>query len=1051
MKTRQYIVRTCMLLLLTLMTAHLNAANLTHELGINVETVAWYNDQAKTQPITSVTLDATTHTIYVDIQPVEGYWTDISLLKGVEKIGSPGAAGARMKRSPSYSGLGAIAQIEGENYARNGAGLYQVTVPALAAGQTAEQIAEICLIGTINECTDLSDADVTITASSAVYSGVAQTASTTSVTLGTTDLTEGTDYTVTLNDGGTNVGKYAVEITGMGRYKGTATNSTAFEITKAELTITAKPKTITYGDAPANDGVTYSGFVNGETSSVLGGSLAYAYTYTQYGDVGSSYIITPSGLTSGNYELTFATGTLTVEQKEVGLTWSDISLTYTGSAQAPTATATGLVNNDVIGVTVTGGQTDAGTGYTATASALTGAKSGNYKLPEANTTTFSISSAAIAGVTVGGYNSVYDGAAHGITVSVPEGTTIKYGTTEGNYNLDDNPTYTAVGNYPVYYQITKDNYTTVTGSQTVIITKAALTVTAKPKTITYGDAPANDGVTYSGFVNGETSSVLGGALAYAYTYTQYGDVGSSYTITPSGLTSGNYELTFATGTLTVEQKEVGLTWSDISLTYTGSAQAPTATATGLVNNDVIGVTVIGGQTDAGTGYTATASALTGAKSANYKLPAANTTSFSISSAAITGVTVSGYNSVYDGIAHGITISAPEGTTIKYGTTEGNYNLDDNPTYTAVGNYPVYYQITKDNYTTVTGSQTVIITKAELTITAKPKTISFGDAPANDGVTYSRFVNGESEAVLGGTLDYDYNYSPNDNVGTYNITPKGLTSNNYNISFVAGTLTVNPKVIEEETDGTGVTQDEDGYTVTVTETTENTSAEIINLTDNETVFSLTYSRTLSYPTGNGDIKINNEATNLYTICLPYAPTPTEHLKFYKLTSGCSYSLVFEEVSTPAANTPYLVAVSGDENITIAPEAISNLALQKVISESTVNGGYTMMGTHTGLSNSEVLSLVGEGNYSYILQSNSTWDKVVDGDIYIPPFRAFIKGPSIPNDARLTGRFEGEATGINTLRLVDHDGSEQWYDLNGRRIDRPSKKGLYIHKGKKVTIK
>ena len=313
------------------------------------------------------------------------------------------------------------------------------------------------------------------------------------------------------------------------------------------------------------------------------------------------------------------------------------------------------------------------------------------------------------------------------------------------------------------------------------------------------------------------------------------------------------------------------------------------------------------------------------------------------------------------------------------------------------------------------------------------------------------MNGESEAVLGGTLDYDYNYSPNDNVGTYSIMPKGLTSDNYNISFVAGTLTVNPKVIEEETDGTGVTQDEDGYTVTVTETAENTSAEIINLTDNETVFSLTYSRTLSYPTGNGDIKINNEATNLYTICLPYAPTPTEHLKFYKLTSGCSYSLVFEEVSTPAANTPYLVAVSGDENITIAPEAISNLALQKVISESTVNGGYTMMGTHTGLSNSEVLSLVGEGNYSYILQSNSTWDKVVDGDIYIPPFRAFIKGPSAANGAHLTGRFEGEATGINTLRLVDHDGSEQWYDLNGRRIDRPTKNGLYIHKGKKVTIK
>ena len=335
-------------------------------------------------------------------------------------------------------------------------------------------------------------------------------------------------------------------------YQGANTTTAEFTISKAALTVTAKPNTITYGDAPANDGVEYSGFVNNEAEAVLNGTLDYDYTYAQFGDVGNGYTITPKGLTSDNYEISFVAGTLTVDQKEVGLMWSHTPLTYTGKPQAPAATATGTVNNDQITVTVSGGQTNAGTGYTATASALTGDKAGNYKLPSVNSTTFAIG-------------------------------------------------------------------------------KASLTVTAKAKTITYGDEPTNDGVTYSGFVNGETENttgVLSGALSYAYNYAQYGNVGS-YAIMPSGLTSGNYIITFERGVLTVDQKEVGLTWDNDPLTFNGSAQAPTAAATGTVNGDTVSVTVSGGQIDAGTGYTATASGLTGEKAGNYKLPDAKTTTFSI--------------------------------------------------------------------------------------------------------------------------------------------------------------------------------------------------------------------------------------------------------------------------------------------------------------------------------------------------------------------------------------------------------------------------------------
>jgi uncharacterized protein YjdB len=82
----------------------------------------------------------------------------------------------------------------------------------------------------------------------------------------------------------------------------------------------------------------------------------------------------------------------------------------------------------------------------------------------------------------------------------------------------------------------------------------------------------------------------------------------------------------------------------------------------------------------------------------------------VGTAAMT-VSATGYSGTYDNSAHGITVNAPEGATIKYGTAEGTYTLEASPTYTTSGEYTVYYQVTKPGYTTVTGSATVTISKA----------------------------------------------------------------------------------------------------------------------------------------------------------------------------------------------------------------------------------------------------------------------------------------------------------------------------------------------------
>lgn len=391
-----------------------------------------------------------------------------------------------------------------------------------------------------------------------------------------------------------------------------------------------------------------------------------------------TYYVWYKAAATGNYTEVVPTykGSVTITQKEVGLSWSNTSFVYNGSVQVPTATATGLNSGDTCTVTVTGGQKNAGN-YTATASGLSNS---NYKLPSGKTCNYSIN-------------------------------------------------------------------------------KANLTVTAKPKTIIYGDAPANDGVTYSGFNGSDSASSLGGSLSYTYSYSRYGNVGNTYTITPGGLTSSNYNITFAAGTLTVNQKEVGLTWSDTPLTYNGSPQKPTATATGLVNGDEIGVSVTGEQTNAGENYTATASALTGTKAGNYKLPASNTHSFSINGASMSDeVSATGYTGTYDAAEHNITVTAPSGATVKYRTTgSGDYDLAENPAFTDAGTHTVYYQVTKENYATVTGSATVQIDPTELTLNwSTDNTFTYNGLPQAPTASIEGVINSDdcTVSVSGAMTDYN---------------------------------------------------------------------------------------------------------------------------------------------------------------------------------------------------------------------------------------------------------------------------------------------------------
>ena len=348
MKNRLYnVIKLCVMAVLLGVTGQVYAQS-TPRLIVNDLTngsATWYSDAGKTSKIDAVPHSATEQTLYIDIQPAEGYWTAGDVLNGkVEKFVKPSAAGTRV--GSIALAQYALTKADGQTYAKNGAGVYQVTIPGMGTEAEADEITKFVLTADFYPYTDItaSVADKELT-----YSGVEQKGET-EVTF--TGLLTGHKATITYTPAkGTTVNTYSngsfgtdLKVTDDAGsdvtvgYSLKTTTAGKLTIKPAPLTVTAKDKTIKYGDEAANDGVTYEGFVNSETASVLGGTLSYAYktkedgsgdAYTKTSPVGTYYII-PSGLTSANYAITFKAGKLTVSNNPVVI----------GGDDDPSATAT---------------------------------------------------------------------------------------------------------------------------------------------------------------------------------------------------------------------------------------------------------------------------------------------------------------------------------------------------------------------------------------------------------------------------------------------------------------------------------------------------------------------------------------------------------------------------------------------------------------------------------------------------------------------------------------------------------------------------------------
>lgn len=459
----------------------------------------------------------------------------------------------------------------------------------------------------------------------------------------------------------------------------------------------------------------------------------------------------------------------------------------------------------------------------------------------------------------------------------------------------------------------------------------------------------------------------------------------------------------------------------------------------------------------------------------------------------------------------VTVTKPaSGATVLYSTDNSNWS-SVNPSYQNAGTYTIYYKVEAANYTTQQSYATMYIYHRSGSITFSGTTVekTYGDAnftktyssKTNDGAAVGYSSNNTSVA----TVNSSTGEVTIQGAGTAVITVTKAQSANYTSASATYTLTVHPadmssaivvlaqstfqydgnakepavqavflsnKVLTANTDytvgyannvsagnntaqviitGTGNYTGEAtaAFTITPVTTTdgnitivdggdENREVTVLDmgnqqgntLPDGLEVTALNYYRTL-----------NENDEQAYTVCLPYNPLTNSNLKYYTLAECNGTTLSFQEISgAPVANTPYLVRASATTDI--GQQDVHGVTMSKEVTNNSEAGGYVLKGTLTGISHDDALGL-------YILQSGNRWGRVgSDTHAYIPPFRAYIEATTSARPNSLDSTLGNDATGIEQLRTVDRDGTERYFDLQGHRIAKPAKGGVYIHNGKKV---
>jgi hypothetical protein len=779
-------------------------------------------------------------------------------------------------------------------------------------------------------------------------------------------------------------------------------NDGTLNVTPATLIGTADNKSRLYGETNPEFTVTYTGFVNTQKASIVTGTLISSTTAETNSPVGN-YPITLSGQTAPNYTITYVDGTLSVTPAPLLVTADNNSRAYGQTNPIFTATIAGFVNAEDTNVLTgdliftTAAETNSPIGnYSIEPSGLSAT---NYSLTFSNGT-LTVSAFALT-VTADNQSRPYGSANPTLTGTLA-------GVQNGD-NITANYTTTAdtnssVGIYDILPHLVDPdgkltNYAISTNIGALHITSASLTVTADNHSRTYGAAnPALTG-TLSGVQNGDDITA---------NYSTVADLISpigTYSIVPSlndpNSKLTNYNVTTNNGTLTIASASLTVTADNQTRIYGSTNPTLTGTLTGVQNGD--GITASYSTVAALASPVGTYSIVPALNDPNNKLTnynvAINDGIFTVTAAPLTVAannqtrTYGATNPVFTGTLTGVLNS--DNITASYSTI-------------ATALSPVAsYEITPSlydpdgklvNYAVSVTNGTLQITPATLTGTADNKSRLYGETNPVFTVTYTGFVNGETSALVTGTLLSSTTAETNSPVGNYPITVLGQSAPNYTIHYVDGMLSVTtaPLLVKADDKSRAYGHTNRVFTATISGLVNGEGSNVL-----EGKLGFTTVADTNTPIGTYPIEVSGLTSTNYSIIFsngtltvtPFALTVTADNKFrtYGSTNPAftgtltgvqngdditaNYSTVAEATSpigvysiAPALNDPnnkltnYSVTIN-DGTLTVTAAALSVTA----DNHSRVYGSAnpTLTGTLTGVQNGDDIT----ASYSTLADATS----------------------------------------------------------------------------------
>ncbi len=564
-----------------------------------------------------------------------------------------------------------------------------------------------------------------------------------------------------------------------------ATATTTISVSQATPTITwNSPASITFGTA--------LGSAQLDASASVAGTYVYTPAAGTVLDAGNnqtlSVVFTPTDTT--DYAAATATTTISVSQATPTITWtSPASITFGTALGSAQLDASASVAGTYVYTPAAGTVLDAGNDQTLSV-VFTPTDTTDYTTATV-TTTISVSQATPT-ITWASPASITFGTALGsaqLDASASVAGTFAYTPAAGAVlDAGNNQTLSVV-----FTPTDTTDYTTATVTTTISVSQATPTINwNSPASITFG--------TPLGSAQLDASASVAGTYVYtpaAGTVLHAGDNQTlSVVFTPTDETG--HTTVSVTTTISVSQATPTITWTGpVSITYgtaLGSAQLDAsasaagtfaytpAAGTVLHAGDNQTLSVVFAPTDTTDYATTSATVLIDVAPAPLTIQVSNQTiTYGGSMATPTVGYIGLVNSDAPAIFRAAGNSPPSFNSVLPNLHVGNYSL------TASG-------ASDNDYTIAYVPGTLSINPAPLTIAANNATMFSGQAVPALTASYSGFQNGDTPASLDSLPTLSTSATSASSPGSYAITVAGATSNDYTISFVNGSLTVDPALV-----------------------------------------------------------------------------------------------------------------------------------------------------------------------------------------------------------------------------------------------------------------